>query len=74
MATDATKKLQPWLAPLTVTPAMRRRLDRAHTAMSKTLGAEISRATFVRILLERGMEAVEKNGVAPSSRSSRKNG
>ena len=64
MTTDgSTKKLQPWLAPLTVTAGMRRRLDRAHAAMSKVLGAEISKATFVRILLERGMDAIEKDGV-----------
>jgi hypothetical protein len=52
-------RAKPWLAPLIVTPEMEERLERGWETLNTSMGSPVPKTTFVRMLLERGLRAIE---------------
>lgn len=61
MATKKKSRPAAWLAPLTVNESLKKRLENERFELSLRLGVELSKAQFVRMLLERGLRTLEES-------------
>lgn len=59
----AKKKVRPaaWLAPLVIDDSLKKRLENQRFELSLSLGVQLSKAQFVRMLLERGLRTLEES-------------
>lgn len=59
---------RPWLAPLVVPTKMEKELEAARAKLARDLGVDVPKTMFVRLLLERGMQAVAADGLVRTER------
>jgi hypothetical protein len=57
------KRQAPWLAPLVVPLEMKQRLEKMWRRLAQTLGTPVPKTMFVRMLLEKGLQAFEASFV-----------
>lgn len=60
MAAKKKTRAAAWLAPLTVSESLKKRLENQRFELSLSLGVQLTKAQFVRMLLERGLRTLEE--------------